>query len=331
MNSKQLESRQLFLPQIGQEARLEHSQASGSSRFSISSGSTSSTALFKPYAARPAQRSFGYAGKGERTSMNQWQPKNYIRGRDKASTQEDWLSKGNQANRNQQQHHQNKEPFKKKHSVLNFTSLKMLLEETVEPSKIIRKLTDRDGGLQKLLKDHPNHWDLLELVLIALGDFCAKNGVASFNSDFIAVVQILDQHKVFRNICNIVIQIGTASAFSCSNMPSKEERMKRLIKGILHLGVEMLVLMPAFSCNALGQNFFTDIYGLKDIPSVKALNQTEAFELLKEGCNRLEVLVCIQIILKEQKCHIMSFHVICRLPGSSMAGKPIIQWKRIQD
>ena len=171
---------------------------------------------------------------------------------------------------------------------LNFTSLKKLIAETVEPSEIIRKLMDGEGGLKKLLKDHPNQWDLIELVLIALGNFCEKDGVESFSSDFIAVVHILAQHEVFRNVSNVVLQIATAPA--SSNMLPKEERMKRLIKGIYQLGVAMLIKIPAFSCNHLGQNFFIDIHFLKDAPSVKVLKQDEGFQLLEDGCNRLKVL-----------------------------------------
>ena len=185
----------------GQGVRPKQFQA-GSGRLPASLSSVLPKSFGKP----SDYRSFGNVDAPSRNQ--QWQP---MRGRGRGSINpaaanqenvQNWRSSGHQQERNQEnKNQQQKEPFIKKNFPLNFTSLKRLIEETVEPSTIIRKLTDTEAGLEKLLTDHPNKWDLIELVLIVVGDFCAKNGVASFNNDFITVVQILAEHEVaFNNI-----------------------------------------------------------------------------------------------------------------------------------
>lgn len=169
-------------------------------------------------------------------------------------------------------------------NVLNTNTLTQLTTEAAEPSVIIRKLTDGENGLKKLLEDDPSSWELMELALVAMGRFCEKNGVTSFNSGFMIAVRILADKRVFQNVPNIVIQISIAPISPrLSGLPSKEERLGRLIKSVCHLVTEMVVLMPAFTSNCLGENFFADIYGLKDIPSVKNLKKGEVFETLQEA------------------------------------------------
>jgi hypothetical protein len=49
-------------------------------------------------------------------------------------------------------------------------------------------------------------------------------------------------------------------------------------------------MMPAFSCQCLGQHFLTNIIALQAMPSIKALNVVDAFNVFEAGgIQQLEV------------------------------------------
>jgi hypothetical protein len=56
----------------------------------------------------------------------------------------------------------------------------------------------------------------------------------------------------------------------------------------------MLTVMPALTCDYLGERFFEDVCALKTVPSIRDSNVSDAFNALeKEGADRLKV--CIRI------------------------------------
>ena len=167
--------------------------------------------------------------------------------------------------------------------VLDLQNLLKLTNETTEPSEIIRSLED---DLASHLKKNSSNADYLELLLIALGVFCKKNGTSQFTDSFVNVVKILAAQQFFSQITFIVISIPKSRA---TNFPPKEERLKSLITSISYLSTEMLVKMPAFACNYLGENFFIDIISLKDMPSIKSLNNDDVFNVLDNGSRKLKV------------------------------------------
>jgi len=65
---------------------------------------------------------------------------------------------------------------------------------------------------------------------------------------------------IFRNIPNVIYQLPRSNAL---NVPPKDQRLKNLIKNVSYLAKEMLVCMPAESCDLLGENFFKDISSIK--------------------------------------------------------------------
>ena len=166
---------------------------------------------------------------------------------------------------------------------MDLQNLLKLTNETTEPSEIIRSLED---DLASHLKKNSSNADYLELLLIALGVFCKKNGTSQFTDSFVNVVKILAAQQFFSQITFIVISIPKSRA---TNFPPKEERLKSLITSISYLSTEMLVKMPAFACNYLGENFFIDIISLKDMPSIKSLNIADVFNVLDNGSQLLQV------------------------------------------
>jgi hypothetical protein len=64
---------------------------------------------------------------------------------------------------------------------------------------------------------------------------------------------------VFKIIANVVMQLPRSNA---ANALPKDQRLRNVIKSVHHLVKEMLVCMPAESCNWLGENFFADITGI---------------------------------------------------------------------
>jgi hypothetical protein len=126
----------------------------------------------------------------------------------------------------------------------------------------------------------------LELVIVAIGGFCKNNGTSQFSESFVSVVKILAAQNIFKHIISIIVNIPISHA---TNLPMKEERLKRLTTAVFHLATEILVLMPAFSCQCLGQHFFIDIISMKNMPSIQNLNVADAFDVFEAGIQQLQV------------------------------------------
>jgi hypothetical protein len=159
-----------------------------------------------------------------------------------------------------------------------------LTSEDVEPSEVIRCLEDDD--LAQHLKENLGNVEYLELLIVALGGFCKKNGTSQFRESFVSIVKILAAQNVFPHVTSIIINIPISRAV---NLPGKEERLKRLTAAVFYLTTEILVMMPNLGCQCLGQNFFVDIISLKDMPSIKNLNANDAFDIFEEGIIQLQV------------------------------------------
>ena len=63
---------------------------------------------------------------------------------------------------------------------------------------------------------------------------------------------------VFKTIANVILQLPRSNA---NNSLQKDQRLRNLVKSVNYLVKEMLVCMPAESCNWLGENFYDDISG----------------------------------------------------------------------
>ena len=163
---------------------------------------------------------------------------------------------------------------------MTFHDLLRLAEETTPTTEIVRRFGNAEAGLQQLLNGNPNN-DVLELVLVILGEFCQqpKNGVAQFRDTFIELVQILGQKQVFSKVTSIVLQLPHSRANNIGRSNSK--RLKRLIGAVYHLTMEILTLMPNYACNTLGQHFFRDLIALKNMPTITELDAADpAFDIL---------------------------------------------------
>lgn len=180
-------------------------------------------------------------------------------------------------------HHQRQQT---NHRKLNFEILVKLANENVEPSEIIRCFLNPDNDLPSFVKENLGNAEYLELILVALGQFCEKNGTAQFTESFVSVVKILADKKVFAQIVPVIINVPISRTTSTQ---TKEVRLKRLTTAIFHLATEILVMMPAFGCHSLGQNFFADLISLKFMPSVQNLNASDAFAVFENGIPLLEV------------------------------------------
>lgn len=184
--------------------------------------------------------------------------------------------------------HPRQTPRQANHRRLDFQYLVKLASENVEPSVVIRCLGDPENDLAQHLKENLGNFDYLELVIVALGVFCKKNGTSQFSESFVSVVRILEAQNIFQHISSIIINIPVSRVANLS--VAKEERLKRLTTAVFHLATEMLVMMPAFSCQCLGQHFFTNIIALQAMPSIKALNVVDAFNVFEAGgIQQLEV------------------------------------------
>ena len=172
------------------------------------------------------------------------------------------------------------------HRILNFEILVKLASDKIEPSEIIRCLGNPENDLASFLEENWRNVEYLELIIVALGEFCKKDGVSQFTESFVNIVKMLAQQKIFAQITSIIINIPTSCA---SNLPTRQTRLKRLINAIYHIATEILVMMPASGCEFLGQNFFTDLLSLEMMPSIKNLNVPDAFNILQEGIPLLEV------------------------------------------
>ncbi len=162
-----------------------------------------------------------------------------------------------------------------------------MTDDSTDPSEIVRKFTEDDYGLDQLLRDNPSNLEFTELVLVALGKFCKKNGNASFPSAFIKIVQILTEAGVFQRISSVIFGIAESTV---TNMGTRENRLGQFVSSISSLATEMLVHTPSLACNALGKSFFSRLSILKDDPSIRELNQTtNVFESFKEADNLLQV------------------------------------------
>ncbi len=175
------------------------------------------------------------------------------------------------------------------HQKLNFEILVKLANDNVEPSEIIRCFLNPENDLPSFVMENLGNAEYLELILVALGRFCEKNGTAQFTESFVSVVKILADKKVFAQIVPVIINVPISRT---TNMQTKEARLKRLTTAIFHLATEILVMMPAFGCHCLGQNFFADLISLKFMPSVQNLNASDAFAVFENGIPLLEVRLC---------------------------------------
>ena len=172
------------------------------------------------------------------------------------------------------------------HGVLNFENLSKLTSDKIEPSEIIRCLGNPENDLASFLKENSRNVEYLELIIVALGEFCKKNGVSQFTESFVSIVKLLGEEKIFAQIPSVILNIPNSRA---TNFPTGPTRLKRLINAIYHLATEILVMMPAYGCEFLGQNFFTDLLSFEMIPSIRNLNVSEAFHELKDAIPLLEV------------------------------------------
>lgn len=169
---------------------------------------------------------------------------------------------------------------------------KWIVEET-QPETIARKFTETNTGLKQFLEMNSANWEAIEVVLVVIGNFCEKKGVMLFHNAFIKFVQILADEKVFSNLTSVILNIPKSR---CTNLGSRNDRFRQLIKSLSSLTTEMLTVMPALTCDFLGEEFFEDVCALKNIPSVRDTNVGDVFDALhKDGADRLKV--CLKTYL----------------------------------
>ena len=159
-----------------------------------------------------------------------------------------------------------------------------LSNENTEPSEIIRHLGN-EGSFNLALVEHQNDFDYLELILLALGNFCKKNGPTQFHSEFCPTVLVLFKHRVLSQVTAIIIQTSISREMTLQ----KGDRLKRLIGAVYHLASDIIVMLPSVACNFLGEDFFTNILSLKEMPSIQKLNISDAFDILLPAVERLKV------------------------------------------
>ncbi|KAI9551691.1 hypothetical protein GHT06_022027 [Daphnia sinensis] len=177
-----------------------------------------------------------------------------------------------------------KQPYK--HYPLSFSGVQKMMAEDTEPHAIAQKFTDESAGLRQFLENNATNWEATELVISVIGNFCQKKGVVQFHNAFIKIVQILATKAVFANLDSTILHIPKSRS---TNLGSKQARMSRFIRSISYLTTEMLIVMPALTCDYLGERFFEDLIALKNLPSIKDTNVDEDFDFLqKEGADRLK-------------------------------------------
>ena len=82
-------------------------------------------------------------------------------------------------------------PTRSHHSIpITYSTLKKLSQETAEPCDIVKKFTEDGTGLSDFLKENLTNFDCIELVMVVIGGFCSKNGVAEFANGFIKIVKV---------------------------------------------------------------------------------------------------------------------------------------------
>ena len=161
-----------------------------------------------------------------------------------------------------------------------------MVELETQPEVIARKFTEEGTGLKQLLDTHSSNWELVELILVVIGNFCENKGVALFHNAFVKIVQILAEKLVFSNIESVILNIPKSRA---TNLGTIEVRLSRFVRSIGHVTTEMLTIMPALSCNYLGETFFEDICALKNLPSIQKFGVCREFDILQGGSDRMKV------------------------------------------
>ncbi|XP_046634505.1 uncharacterized protein LOC124313736 [Daphnia pulicaria] len=172
----------------------------------------------------------------------------------------------NEKERNSKWHQgNNKQPFK--HFPLNFTEvLKMITDN--DPGLVVQKFAEESTGLGQFLKSNPANWEIVSI---------------DPSSDWELLLQ---QRALFKNLESVILNIPKSRS---SNLGSKEERLTRLIRSISYLTTEMMTVMPALTCDYLGERFFEDVCALQTMPSFRDFNVNDAFDSLeKEGADRLK-------------------------------------------
>ena len=81
----------------------------------------------------------------------------------------------------------------------------------------------------------------------------------------------------------------------------------------------MIVMLPAFACNFLGEDFFTDILTLKETGSIQKMNITDAFDVLHRGAERLQVGAIVSIKFLALINYFLFLMSLVRSHGSSTA------------
>ena len=201
-----------------------------------------------------------------------------------------------------------------------------LSNENTEPSEIIRHLGN-EGSFNLALVEHLNDFDYLELILLALGNFCKKNGPTQFHSEFCPIVLLLFKHRVLSQVTAIIIQTSISREMTLQ----KGDRLKRLIRAVYHLASDIIVMLPSVACNFLGEDFFTNILSLKEMPSIQKLNISDAFDILLPAVERLKVkLLPYLVILVKVIRYIIAQNVNINLSfvvsGGLGSARPLSEW-----
>jgi hypothetical protein len=170
---------------------------------------------------------------------------------------------------------------------LRFSDVLKWIVEDAEPETIAHKFTETNTGLKQFLEHNSASWEAIELVLVVIGNFCEKNGTVLFQHAFIKIVHILADERVFSHLTSVILNIPKSR---CTNLGLKNDRFSQLIKSLTYLTTEMLTVMPALTCDYLGEKFFEDTYALKNIPSIRDMNVDDVFNLFhQKGADRLKV------------------------------------------
>ena len=104
--------------------------------------------------------------------------------------QESQHRKNNEVNRGAAQRSLREPERTHQHFPITPNQLKRFAGENADLSDIVKKFTEEDTGLKKFLEENLTNMDCIELVLLAVGNFCNKNGVAEFRNGFIRIVKV---------------------------------------------------------------------------------------------------------------------------------------------
>lgn len=199
----------------------------------------------------------------------------------------------------------NKHPFSvkgnqsRKIAGLDISNLLRLADEYAKPAETIHAIIE---GLDELLQNHTHNYQYLELLLVALGNFCKSNGCTQFTDGFVVVIQSLSNKKIFAAVPSIFLNIPTTRC--PANKFSEKERIERFLQAVFHVTTELLVIMPSFGSHFLGQNFFIDLMAMKHFPSIRDLKVEHLFSVL-EPANAL-----LQVISSNVSYHFYKIKVI---------------------